>query len=148
MANYKKITDVEVMDEVTENSMALVNENGVLKQVPCGAGFGGGGVPTAIIKRNDYDNALAGVAAVVEQSEAYTYTCTNMIFDEACQIIMSGQPIQVIFMVANNGCPAYEVGYNIVYDPTASLIYAETNTNIYVFWTSDGISTEEPSNGG
>ena len=41
MANYKKITDVEVMEEVSENSMALVNENGVLKQVPC-AGFGGG----------------------------------------------------------------------------------------------------------
>lgn len=43
MANYKKLTDVEVMEEVSENSMALVNENGVLKQVPCGAGFGGGG---------------------------------------------------------------------------------------------------------
>ena len=42
MANYKKLTDVEVMEEVSENSMALVNENGVLKQVPCGAGFGGG----------------------------------------------------------------------------------------------------------
>lgn len=36
MANYKKLTDVEVMEEVSENSMALVNENGVLKQVPCG----------------------------------------------------------------------------------------------------------------
>lgn len=47
MANYKKLTDVEVMEEVSENSMALVNENGVLKQVPCGAGFSGG-APTSL----------------------------------------------------------------------------------------------------
>ena len=50
MANYKKLTDVEVMEEVSENSMALVNENGVLKQVPCGAGFGGGGGVVTIIR--------------------------------------------------------------------------------------------------
>lgn len=43
MANYKKLTDVEVMEEVSENTMALVEENGKLKKVPCGAGFGGGG---------------------------------------------------------------------------------------------------------
>ena len=42
MANYKKLTDVEVMENVSENTMALVEENGALKKVPCGAGFGGG----------------------------------------------------------------------------------------------------------
>ena len=41
MANYKKITDVEVMEQVGENSMALVEDNGTLKKVPC-TGFGGG----------------------------------------------------------------------------------------------------------
>ena len=36
MANYKKITDVEVMEQVGENSMALVEDNGALKKVPYG----------------------------------------------------------------------------------------------------------------
>ena len=62
MANYKKLTDVEVMEEVSENSMALVNENGVLKQVPCGAGFGGGGVNFLVIKYDaDNGNRLANM---------------------------------------------------------------------------------------
>ena len=34
MANYKKITDVEVMEQVGENSMALVEDNGALKKAP------------------------------------------------------------------------------------------------------------------
>ena len=61
MANYKKLIDVEVMEEVSENTMALVEENGKLKKVPCGKGFGGGGVATAIIKGNYYMEKLNSV---------------------------------------------------------------------------------------
>ena len=52
MANYKKLTDVEVMEEVSKSTMALVEENGKLKKVPCGAGFGGG---KNIVITFDYD---------------------------------------------------------------------------------------------
>ena len=52
MANYKKITDVEVMEQVGENSMALVEDNGTLKKVPC-AGFGGGNNNAIIIRYHD-----------------------------------------------------------------------------------------------
>lgn len=57
MANYKKLTDVEVMEEVSESTMALVEENGTLKKVPCGKGFGGGGEITSLLitsKNNGY----------------------------------------------------------------------------------------------
>lgn len=53
MANYKKLTDVEVMEEVSENTMALVEENGKLKKVPCGAGFGGGNKNDIIINYDE-----------------------------------------------------------------------------------------------
>ena len=54
MANYKKITDVEVMEQVGENSMALVEDNGTLKKVPC-AGFSGGS--GNILIAYDYDTS-------------------------------------------------------------------------------------------
>ena len=55
MANYKKLTDVEVMEEVSENTMALVEDNGKLKKVPCGKGFGGGSDYILIHMRDMYD---------------------------------------------------------------------------------------------
>ena len=36
MANYKKLTDVEVMEKVSEGTMALVEDNGALKRIPYG----------------------------------------------------------------------------------------------------------------
>ena len=35
MITYKNITDVEVLESVPENAMALVNDGGELKQVAC-----------------------------------------------------------------------------------------------------------------
>ena len=53
MANYKKLTDVEVMEEVSENTMALVEENGTLKKVPCGKGFGGSDSGSILMTHNE-----------------------------------------------------------------------------------------------
>lgn len=73
MANYKKITDVEIMEEVSENSMALVNENGVLKQVPC-AGFGGGSGNWITIVASE---VMGDITTLVDVSEETTWTYSS-----------------------------------------------------------------------
>ena len=146
MITYKNITDVEVLNEMPEGATALVNDDGELKQVACekmGSPIIGGGVATAFFKQDGYDNVLAGVA-VAHAAPERTYTCINMTFDEACQVVMSGQPIEVIFMTTRDGGLFFQPAYNVVYGATPRLIYAETDTGISVYWTSDGISAEEP----
>lgn len=150
MANYKKITDVEVMEGVTENSMALVNENGVLKQVSCGAGFGGGGVKTAIIKQDGYDNALAGVAAAASNDTPEpSYTCTNMTFDEAVSVIMSGEPLNATMFAFMEttfaGINALEMYYVASGTPCIQFVFRWNGGDMPIFWTADGISFTDPN---
>lgn len=94
MANYKKLTDVEVMEEVSENTMALVEDNGKLKKVPCGAGFGGGGsdVATAILRSSAYGRLQP------KATSGPTWECLNMTFEEASEILASGKPLVALIM--------------------------------------------------
>ena len=153
MANYKKLTDVEVMEEVSENSMALVNENGVLKQVPCGAGFGGGGVATAIIKYDGYDVTMnnivnGGGASPAASGGDYTYKCINMTFQEVLDILHSGQPIKALLMTVTDGFVilSMDVCYTgtIVYG-VECVVFVYQNESSFLYWTDDGISIHEPT---
>ena len=54
MANYKKISEIETVTEVTENMNVLIEDNGVLKKVPSGGNIGGGGVKTIVLVQNSY----------------------------------------------------------------------------------------------
>lgn len=161
MANYKKLTDVEVIEEVSENTMALVEENGKLKKVPCGAGFGGGGVATAIIKGNKYMNALSEVSPMGEAPEEFI--CSNMTFEEARDIILSGEPLMAVIMMKNsygygihpvpcvnnqldNEFPCIHLCGTIV----LSMYYTDHNVvndydEISLYWTSEGLSEMDPN---
>lgn len=160
MANYKKITDVEVMEEVSENTMALVEENGKLKKVSCGKGFGGGGVATAIIKGNKYMNALSEVSPMGAPPEEFI--CSNMTFEEARDIILSGEPLMAVIMMKNsygygicpvpcvnnqlnNSSPCIHLCGTIV----LSTHYTDHNVideynEISLYWTSEGLSENNP----
>lgn len=162
MANYKKLIDVEVMEEVSENTMALVEENGKLKKVPCGAGFGGGGVATAIIKGNKYMNALSEVSPMASAPEEFI--CSNMTFEEARDIILSGEPLMVVIMMQNRSG-----GYSIYPVPCVdnqldneypcihlcgtivlNMLYTDHNTvadydYFSLYWTSEGLSEINPN---
>lgn len=58
---FKKLGEVEVLEEVPEGANALIEVGGDIKRVPGSGLGGGGGIKTAIIKSSDYDNAIAGV---------------------------------------------------------------------------------------
>lgn len=152
MANYKKLTDVEVMENVSENTMALVEENGTLKRVSCGKGFGGGGVTTAIFKANYYeeiiDDMLNGGGEVSMASaapEISEYTCLNMTFQEAYDLMRSGEPLMGLMMDHYNGAACIPmamifVGINAFAEPCIVI----EGYNLTRFWTSTGIWTSPP----
>lgn len=136
MANYKKITDVEVMEQVGENSMALVEDNGTLKKVPCGKGFGGGN-PAVIIDRN-YDND--------------TLSCNAMSFADAVQMVRSGEILDII--IRNFWDSQYGGCSRVVWMELSSWENIEYMTMEYIidgdhewiYWYSndDGIYTNAP----
>lgn len=143
---YKKITEVELIEEPSENATVLAEDNGALKRVPYKNVGGGGGIPTAIIKSSDYDNAIAGVQTMAAIAPAVTYECINMTFDEAYAIMASGQPLWVVSMVVSNSYPS------VLNTESVSII--TTNAGLpcigifgvnVLFWTADGLSTDEPS---
>lgn len=161
MANYKKLTDVEVMEEVSESTMALVEDNGKLKKVPCGAGFGsGGGVATAIIKDvMNYDNAIAGVSAAVSAEPANDYQCINMTFEDAWQLMISGEPLDVLIMGFYGECSIVHPIYIHISTFNTPCIHMctgvpngvssgnimETMTLMDLYWTADGITDWNPN---
>lgn len=161
MANYKKLTDVEVMEKVSENTMALVEENGKLKKVPCGAGFGGGnGVATAIVKGNLYmrkfNNNTAPIATYSVKGESFF--CDNMTFEEAKEIIISGEPLDVIMMgknaygqyiIAHPNIQIQGLDYPIPYIELQISYYLDNVSEEYrgmnVYWTAEGFDPYKPS---
>lgn len=58
-------------------------------------GNGGGGIKTAIIKQVGYDAYLNG-ELTSEPDESWKYECVNMTRDEAIQIIMNGEQLDVV----------------------------------------------------
>lgn len=80
MATYKKLTDVEVMEKTTENSMAIIEENGVLKRVPAG-GFGGSSFVE--IKCNFSTQSLS---------------CDTHTGAEVLEMLQNNQPVHAVLM--------------------------------------------------
>ena len=142
---FTKLSQVEALAEVPENANALVEVDGAIKRVP-GSGLGGDkGIKTAIIKSSDYDNALAGLSTA--QTEV-TYTCLNMTFEEAYQLVMSGEPLQAVIMMVFEGfgtIPALVAYGNVngVYCLLVGSIVQGMGLSLY--WTADGLSTEVPT---
>ena len=153
-----KMKDAEVLEEIPENAMALVNDGGELKQVACEKmGGNAGGVATAIVKGVYYMSIVSGIAPI-EQASEDEYTCENMTFEEAKNIILSGEPLNVIMMgidgwgepymvhphirvgSLNWGTPCIELWAEHIYN--ASI---EDYTDMRTYWTANGFSSSDPN---
>lgn len=142
---YKTANQLPIMEEVTDNTYALVEENGTLKRVS-GSSLGGSGIKTAIIKSSTYDNAISGSTTMA--TKPTTYSCINMTFEEAYQTMANAEPLQAIIMGAleGAGCVPCIVGYfGDAAFGVPTLLIIELGGNGEYFWTADGISTTAPS---
>ena len=141
---YKTADQLPIMEEVTGNTYALVEENGTLKRVS-GSSLGGSGIKTAIIKSSTYDNAISGPTEM--GNEAATYSCINMTFEEAHQTMSNGEPLQAIIMFVADGMPSclqpmfVSLADASVGVPTIAIIGMQ---ELRYFWTTDGISATPP----
>lgn len=148
-----KLVEVEMLEEVPESATVLAEVNGQIKRVP-GAGLGGG-IKTAIIKDSWYDEALAYMKQSRITSDGPTYTCLNMTFEEAYETIENGEPLSVFGMLTNEivrmSYGQILFGGTLMFGvPCIGILFWEVNgdggwdSSIQLFWTADGISTEQP----
>ncbi len=161
MADFKKLSEVEVLSEVPENANALVEINGIIKRVP-GTGLGSKPEPeedtsnvinikTAIIKDSDYDNYVDGIANYAAAPE-HTYECINMTFEEAYQTILNGEPLAVFGMFSKE-LPISLYGITAFFGNTFGVHCISfgfdlgTDASFSLYWTADGLSTEQPDGG-
>lgn len=147
--DFKKIGDVELLEQVPDTANAVVEVDGAFKRVP-GSNLGGGGIKTAIIKSSVYDDAIVGLQTMVADSEI-TFSCTNMTFEEAYSTMAAGEPLAVLFMVAAEGaacvygCASF--AGTALGDPGILLL---ADTNIFngdrvIFWGAEGIHNLPPA---
>lgn len=150
---FKRLSEVEAIDEVPEGAHVLGEVDGVVKRMPS-KGLGGA-VATAIIKMDGYDEGLNGRGAAPATSGppeiSGTFSCANMTFEEAHQALTSGEPLSCLLMIVMNGIAVHMYTLCLLFDnvaglPCIALFYdAYEMGNGMVYWTADGLSTEAPS---
>lgn len=151
MAEYKNVLDLEILDEVTENTHVIVEDCGAFKRVSGDKLGGGGDIKTAIIRSSNYLDALNGTLTPQPEpksgSEVF-FECINMTFDDAVAIIKSGGVLKIECQFAEQwsetyafigGCAYYYFVEDYYYVPTIEISWYE---NLY--WTQDGISYYQP----
>lgn len=134
-----KIAAVDAADEPTDEANVLIEESGSLKRVPASSI---GGFKTAIITDNWYDAFLN--EATEPPSEAPIYSCANMTYNEAVAILNAGEFLDVCFkvMLIDNG-PILTHGTVVPLHKESNYIVVYTN-DLTLFWTSSGITTQDP----
>lgn len=150
MATYKKFSELPEITEANEYTKVPVLDGNEMKLLN-GAKLGGdAGIKTAIIKDSNYDNNLAGLQTA--NTGSLTYTCTNMTFEEAYEIMASGEPLNVFGMLTGEGAMNMQgmliFGGTAVGVPCIMVGFAFASMNIaQLYWTADGLSTSMPSSG-
>ena len=176
MATYKKFSELPEITEATESTKVPVLDGGTMKLLN-GAKLGGDtGVKTVIIKEANYDTAIGnivngGSGSVSPMSSAptpsFSFT-TSMTFEEACEILNAGEPLQGIMQIDPNNIgdsrsvtamesvSSYYIALNVpvmlvyVYEEGAHIELLPTHpmySGTIFYWTADGISTELSSGG-
>lgn len=148
MSNLINLREAELVETPAEGAtLFCLNPDGTVNRVSAANVGGSGGIKTAIIKDSGYDNAIAGVQSAATAPE-YTYECTNMTFEEAYQLMASGEPLQVLGMFTTEGATnvtgAAFLGTPMGV-PCITMMFAAASTTIaLLYWTADGLSTSAP----
>lgn len=147
------LREAELVETPAEGAtLFCLNPDGTVNRVSAANVGGSGGIKTAIIKDSGYDNAIAGVQIQSAGSSRpeYTYECINMTFEEAYQLMASGEPLQVLGMVTTDGgtCAFGEptfAGTALGVECIMIIFWVNlTNDALTLYWTADGLSTSSP----
>lgn len=150
-APQQSFVNAEALEEVPEGATVLVEVNGEIKRVP---GSGLGGIKTAIIKSNMYDEAMTSVKQG-KKAPAQTYTCLNMTFEKAYESMENGEQLGVFGMLNIDGLPATLYGISAFLGtaafgvPCLTIIFMTPMQveGFPLYWTAEGISETAPGSG-
>lgn len=148
---FKKLSEVTVLEEAAETAHVLIEENGEIYRVPKTAvGGAGGGIKTAIIRDNGYLNAIARLSTMTQSpTPEYTYECINMTFEEAYETMAKGEPLNVVGMLTDRVAVNMQGSANFLGTaafsvPCIGVVFGH-RSDIELYWTADGLSTSQPS---
>lgn len=152
---FKKLSEVAMLEEAAETAHVLIEENCEIYRVPKTAvGGAGGGIKTAIIRDSRYLNAIAGANTMGSVTPPITCECINMTFEEAYETMAKGEPLNVVGMLTMNRGPiniqglVMFTGTEAFGVPCIEVLFKPVSASgIELFWTADGLSTSEPSSG-
>ena len=148
--DFVKLSEVTVLEEVSDTASVLVEQNGEIYRAPKTQVGGAGGIKTAIIRDSGYLNAIAGLSTMMAKPE-YTYECLNMTFEEAYETMANGEPLMVVGMLTGEGAVNIQgivmfTGTMMLGLPCIVLYFAmDSNLIAMLYWTADGLSTEQPN---
>ena len=148
--DFVKLSEVTVLEEVSDTASVLVEQNGEIYRAPKTQVGGAGGIKTAIIRDSGYLNAIAGLSTMIAKPE-YTYECLNMTFEEAYETMANGELLSAIGMLTAEG--AMNIQGSVGFGGTAMFGVPCLMINFTVgpaivaqlYWTADGLSTEQPN---
>lgn len=113
MANYKKISEIETVTEVTESMNVLIEDDGVLKKVSSGGNIGGGGIKTIVLVQNSY------TPGVGYGNSPKTCTCeTGETYGDVVGYFNDGTPFMILIKEIYDSSAGYTI---------ASKVYPDTN---------------------
>ena len=175
---FKKFSELPEITEATESTKVPVLDGGTMKLLN-GAKLGGdAGVKTVIVKEVNYDTTIndimnggsrSATPMVLDSTASEPVFTTSMTFEEACEILNAGEPLQGILQLDPNNIGSGDGGTPVSTFSSAGPSYLVQNVplaiiycyegfpfialssifgNAQLFWTTDGISTEEPFFGG
>ena len=146
--DFVKLSEVAVLEEVSDTASVLIEENGEIYRAPKTQVGGAGGVKTAIIRSSNYLDAIEGMKNG-RTGGGITYECLNMTFEEAYQIMESGEPLVSLAMIVYFNAPATIYGTTAFLgttlgNPCIGMIFMFSDDERFLYWTADGISIEMP----
>jgi hypothetical protein len=78
-----------------------------------------------------------------------TFSCINMTFEEAYSTLENGEVLKAIFMAVGEGPTIFDliVSFMGTYAGEPCIYLYHPLMQISLYWTTNGISTEQPSGG-
>lgn len=149
MADFKKLSEVDLVEEVSNTANVLIEEDGQIKRASKTKVGGAGSdsvIKTAVITSSAYVSHVSNVAPYAGVST--TYSCRNMTFEEAYEALTTGVLINVKLFDYYSGdgiglidlIPFAAIDGNVQFIALQNLASKPT-----LYWTSSGISTTDPT---
>lgn len=149
MADFKKLSEVDLVEEVSDTANVLIEEDGIIKRAPKTKVGGAGSdsvIKTAIITSSAYDSHISNVTPYV--GDPTTYSCKNMTFEEAYEALTTGVPINAKLFDYYSGEGIGLIDLILLADIVGNvqiIVLQYLALKLTLYWTSSGISTTNPA---